>query len=65
MRVGELRPARRFRGVAAAGPQLDIGFAREALVHGRVVGKIEANDDLGISGHCMPGMMRSGEAGHS
>jgi len=57
MRFREVRPDRAVRRLALAGAQRDVRFARKALVHGRVVGKVEADDDLRICGHVISGTM--------
>ena len=51
VRVAEIGPGARLGALARAGAQLDIGFARQPLGHGAIVGKVKADDDFRIGCH--------------
>src|SRR4051812_35473492 len=51
MRLGQVRPGALLRSDEVAGPELDVGLAREPLGHGRVVMEVEAHDDFALLRH--------------
>ena len=49
--LGQVRPGALLRPGEVAGPQLDVGLAREPLGHRRVVMEVEAHHDLVLLSH--------------
>ena len=49
--LGQVRPGALLRPGEVAGPELDVGLAREPLGHRRVVMEVEAHDDLALLSH--------------
>ena len=54
MGLGQVRPGALLRPGEVAGPELDVGLAREPLGHRRVVMEVEAHHDLVLLSHSFP-----------